>query len=323
MNTNHDEIDLGSLFEGLKKAKNSFLTTCFNAINFALRNWLVIVILIVVGVGLGYFSQMFDKAAKEAKVVIRTNFNTGEYTYNALEILQEKSKQKDSVFLEKNGFNKDTVEIKKIEVLPIVSFNDITEKYDPNDRNLDALLRYIEFEENEEKVNSFNSSYKYHTILLTLDNIANDQTINKIINYLNNQELIKRVGTVGKETIIERLEGNKNTLTQIDSVLTTYNKTQPLPSPDKQIYVVDKNFNISTVLETKIELMKQNQELNEDLVYADKAIVKISNEGVYEMDSGLLGKKTIIYPFIFVFLFFLISWVRHMYQYMKKIAMEQ
>jgi len=317
-----DEIDLEFLLRKTSTFFKRIIRSWFNGLNFVFRNWIILLVLVIIGGGLGYFLEKSAKRVQSANVVIRTNFNSAEYTYNALELLLAKSKEKDTVFLMKNGFRGDTLEIKNIEIIPIVNFNDIAERYEPNDQNLEALLKNIEFEEDVEKINTFNSSYKYHTIDMTLSPTAKNEAVDKVINYLNNQELIKEVGRVGKQNLLDQIDRNNRTFIQIDTILDSYSKTQSLASSNSQIYVVDKNFNISQVLELKMELQAQNKKLKEELVYANNTIVKLNSDPVFTEIPGLLGNYFILFPLLFVFLFLFFSWLRHIYFYLKEFSQE-
>jgi hypothetical protein len=324
MKSNTDEVDLDSLFKGLKRVRNSILLSFYNAIQFLIRSWYIILILFIVGVILGFISMKLSEPKQEATVVIRTNFNSEEYTYNAIDILAKKVKAKDTIFIEKNGFRGDTLEIKDIEITPIFSFKDLAEEFQDDERNIDALLRNLNFQDiTEEKVEPFKSSFKYHTLFLTLSSVANDSTIDNVINYLNNQEIIKTLGEVGKKNIEDQIKVNANTLKQIDSVISTYSTSQSLPSPNSQIFVVDKNFNISNILEMKENLQKANKNLKEDLVFADRTIISIDSNAAVIESKGILSNKLLLYPFLFVFLFLFFAFCRHVYRYIKRIAAEQ
>jgi hypothetical protein len=317
-----DEIDLEFLFRKITNVVKKMIRACLNGLNFIFRNWIILLILVVVGAGIGYFMQSGKKKSQTADVVIRTNFETGEYTYNALNILQAKIKENDTTFLAKKGFRVDTLELNKIEIQPIVNFTDISKRFDPNDRNLEILLKSVEFEEETERSNSFNTSYKYHTVTMSLSHVATNKTVDKVIDYLNNQELIQEVAKVGRQNIIDQIERNDMTFAQIDSVLETYSKTESLSTSNSQIYVVDKNFNISQVLELKMLLQTENKALKDELVFAKNAIVKLNDDPVVAAMPGLLDKKVIMMPLLLVFLFLFFSWLRHTYFYLKKFSQE-
>lgn len=324
MKSNTDEVDLDSLFKGLKKFRNNILLIFYNAIQFLLRSWYIFLILLIVGIVLGYIAQKFGESKQEATVVIRTNFNSEEYAYNAIDILAKKVKDKDTLFIEANGFRADTLEIKDIEITPIFSFKDLAEEFQEDERNIDALLRNLNFQEiTEENIEPFKSSFKYHTLFLTLSSVANDQTVKNVINYLNNQEIIKRLGDVGKKNIVDQINVNSSTLEQIDSVIKAYGTNRSLASANSQIYVVDKNFNISDILELKMNLQEANKVLKEDLVFADRAIISIDSNAAVIESKGILSNKILLYPFLFIFLFLFFAFCRHAYRYIKGVAENQ
>ena len=102
--TSKDEIDLGYLINKISELFKNISVSIYNSIQFCLRNWYFIVGLLIGGIVLGYFSEIDSKPAKKATLILRTNFNTAEYTYNALNTLMVKSKTLDTAFLKQHGF---------------------------------------------------------------------------------------------------------------------------------------------------------------------------------------------------------------------------
>ena len=102
--TSKDEIDLGYLINKISELFKNISVSIYNSIQFCLRNWYFIVGLLIGGIVLGYFSEIDSKPEKKATLILRTNFNTAEYTYNALNTLMVKSKTLDTAFLKQHGF---------------------------------------------------------------------------------------------------------------------------------------------------------------------------------------------------------------------------
>ncbi len=118
--TSKDEIDLGYLINKISELFKNISVSIYNSIQFCLRNWYFIVGLLIGGIVLGYFSEIDSKPAKKATLILRTNFNTAEYTYNALNTLMFKSKALDTAFLKQHGFKTGSNEIRGIEITPMV-----------------------------------------------------------------------------------------------------------------------------------------------------------------------------------------------------------
>ena len=120
--TSKDEIDLGYLINKISEVLKNISVSIYNSIQFCLRNWYFIIGLLIGGIVLGYFSEIDSKPAKKATLILRTNFNTADYTYNALNTLVVKSNTLDTLFLKQNGFKTDSIEIQSINIIPLANF---------------------------------------------------------------------------------------------------------------------------------------------------------------------------------------------------------
>ena len=315
--TSKDEIDLGYLINKISELFKNISVSIYNSIQFCLRNWYFIVGLLIGGIVLGYFSEIDSKPAKKATLILRTNFNTAEYTYNALNTLMVKSKALDTAFLKQHGFKTGSNEIRGIEITPMVNFKDITENFSQNERALEALLRNVEFKDEEAITNSFYSGYKFHQVDFVLSNSANQKTIDKVLAYLNNNEIIKRAAQNGKTVLEQNIAMNEFSIEQIDTTISKYNQNTFMGSTSTQVVVVDKNFSFNGVLVEKAKLQKENTRLKNELVYADQAIVKVTNPNIVEDKRPTYKMKYVLYPLFFVFLFFLFSWFSRVYKKAK------
>lgn len=318
--TQSDEIDLGYILNTINKIFKKSLLLIFRGIEFVLRNWLIVLLLIIAGVVLGYFAERDFKPAKISKVTLRTNFETAGYTYNALEILLQKSLEADTLFLKSKGFETDTLEVLGLEINPIINFQDITDKYDQNNRVLEALLRNLEFEDDLDLAKSFNTEYKYHTLNVILSPYADNNVMDKILAYLNDDELIQNLTVTGRKILVDKIEGNEFTIRQMDTILNNYYKNESLSSSSSDIFVVDKNFSIHAMVERKMEVLEEIEKMKIDLVYSDKAILPVNTPVLINAEKRILQYKMIIYPVLFVFLFFFFSWFRHTYFQLRSIA---
>ena len=316
-----DEIDLSQAFSLIKAMINSWIVSMLKAFEFIYKKKILLIVLIVIGAALGYFLQKNNKPEQKATALIRVNFDSVDYVYSEIEIINEKINEKDSLFFLNNGFRADTLELKEIEISPIVNLNDILEKYELNDRKLEGLLKSLEFDDEEIKVyETFNSEYKYHKIEFALTNIANKNTINNTLNYLNNNELLKQL----RDTIISgvktQIANNNKSIKQIDNVIDTYKSNQSLPSPNKQIFVVDKNFSLHVLFERKLDIQNLNESLNKFLVYAQDIVVLVNKPNIIVVKKGLFSNKIILIPFLFITIYLLFSYFRFLYLKLKKIA---
>ena len=315
--TSKDEIDLGYLINKISEVLKNISVSIYNSIQFCLRNWYFIIGLLIGGIVLGYFSEIDSKPAKKATLILRTNFNTAEYTYNALNTLMVKSVTMDTAFLKQHGFKTGSNEIRGIEITPMINFKDITENFSQNERALEALLRNVEFKDEEAISNSFYSGYKFHQVDFVLSNSANQKTIDKVLAYLNDNEIIKRTAKNGKTVLEQNIAMNAFSIEQIDVTISKYNQNTFMGSTSQQVVVVDKNFSYNGVLVEKSKLQKENTHLKNELVYADQAIIKVTNPNIVEDKRPSYKMKYVTYPLFFVFLFFVFSWFSRVYKKAK------
>ena len=317
----NEEIDLIYVFSKFKETLKSWVVLLFNAIDYILKKWIIITILIVLGAVLGYFTQDNYKPNKKATALVRINFDSVDYVYSEIDLINEKVKERDSVFFSSMGLKGDSIELEKLEITPIVNLNDILGRYEINDRKLEGLLKNLEFDDKEIKIHeTFNSDYYFHTIELTLSDNANQVTLDKTIKYINTNEVLEEL----KESIIRdvksQIENNLTSIKQINDVVNAYNTNESLSSPSDQIFVVDKNFSIHTLFDRKNKFQELNEELNKFLVYAKDIVVVVNKPKIIEGEIGFRGNKMRYYPLLFVFMFLLFSFCRHSYYYLREIA---
>ena len=125
-NLKEDEIDIRSIYNSFKEKWRSFLVLCYGAMLYVLKFWYIILVLIVLGVILGYFSQKNSKPEKTATILVKANFDTGDYLYSTLEQLQLKIDKEDSTYFKEKKIDTTILNVKRIEIEPVINFKDIT-----------------------------------------------------------------------------------------------------------------------------------------------------------------------------------------------------
>ena len=320
---NKDELDLLKIIQVFKNIFKKWLLLFFNALDFIFRNWKTVLGLILLGLVLGYFTQNNNKPLQKATVLLRVNFDAVNYLYSEVELFNEKIKEKDSLFFTKIGFNINSLEVKDMELTPLINLKDIVDKYEQTYRNLDGLLQNLDFEDNDKEINiseTFTTEYRYHNLKFSLLSNANEETIPKIINFFNNDELLRKVRNVGVKNMEDRIISNEKVISQIDTLIKLYSKNESLPSPSDQIFVVDKNFHIHGILNKKTQLLLDNEKIREELVVSDNIIVMMNEPRLLSEKPEILDYKFIFYPLVFVLGFLLLAFARHSYLYLKEVA---
>lgn len=316
----NDEIDLGLVFRKIQEWYRAFLVALYNGFRFLVKNWLIILILIVAGAVGGHFWQKATKADKKATLIVQTNFESTSYVYNAIQLLNTKQKQGDGKFLKKYGFNVDTPELVELEIMPIVNIMELLEKSETNDRNLEQYLAQSDFEEELLLSEVYYTEYKYHKIFITTSDLGTEETLTKVLNYLNGNELLQAKRVVVIEEIKDRLVRNEKSIDNIDGVFDVHTgKTETNINPSQIFFRHQENNNLHQLITSKNELIAENEELKKKLIMYDD-IVTVVNKPELHYIFSILDKKSTLIPIGLVLLFFGYHFLRNAYFRVQKYA---
>ena len=201
---------------------HSWLVSLYQIFNFFVKSWIVLLVLIIVGATIG-FVRTNDNPARETKLYVRVNDNSGAIVYDALNQLQLKIQEKDTILLEKKGFFKNSVYyIHSLEIEPLVNVLEIIDDTETNNRNLETVMDQAQYEDELLTSEVFVPQYRYHKITLVGDYWSSQKTIDALMLYLNdNPVLIKQTDLI-KESLAFRIARNFESITFMDSIFDTY-----------------------------------------------------------------------------------------------------
>lgn len=324
---NQEEIDLLFFFKKFNQLGRKGVVSIFKALGFARKYWIVILILILAGAGYGYYAQTKSPPPKKARVLVRINFDAVNYVYSIVENVNNEISGETFAKTGNKEVDKELDRVAALELTPIINLKEILDKYDINDRKLEGLIKTLDFDFEDEGEfatlsETFRSEYRFHYLDVVLSSSANKNTLDYLFMHINENPLLKEVKTTGIKSLEGRIASTEETIGQINSVLETYRINEALPAPSAQLYVVDKNFNISEIFKNKASLQKQLENLQRDLVYAKDVLVNVNKPSLYE-DTGLFNNKMLFYPIVFVFIFFVLAFGRTTYFSMKRIAEQE
>ena len=316
-----EELDLFFFFSEIKKVFKGWVRAFFKGFDFALRRWIIILILILVGLGLGYYLQQNSFTGNKAKILLKVNFEMGNYLYNTVNVIDKKLKAGDTEFYEVLGLNPNNPAIRGVELTPVINVHDITDDFEDTNRNLDALLRYVEFNmEEEELYQTFTTNYNYHYLAVSLTSQGKNEDLQRLMDYINSNPILREYRDTSVKTINEKLEANKHTIEQIEMFMAEYLKREATQKEPSAQFYVERETRPDLLLETKNELLTENQELQDALVFYKDPILALGGVEVYPKEQGILDKKMVILPILLVFGFLFIAYMRYLYFYLRRIA---
>ena len=321
-----DELDLSDIFSLFKRWFYSVLALFFKAMDFLFKFWWAILLVIIIGVVLGKFTMLPTKY--KATMIVKTNFDSQSYVYNALEQMIGKISDGDTSFISENKLGSKDNLVLNAEINPIIDVVNFLKKVkDVDDKSLGEVLKRLTVKDDDEALfasEQFYTNYKYHKLELTL--LGKDKTLVKnTFNYINNQPSILQIkgGYIINQK--EKINSSDKTVAQIDALLDDYSSgiNLSLRKEEKLSYFNNENeVNLDGVLELKREMVRDVEELKNDLITSTDALVTIGGVQIVE-DVSFTDKKYIYYPILFVFLFLLAAGVRYSYTTLRKRLIEE
>lgn len=295
-----DEIDLSIISRSIRDLFSSISSFIYNCIQFLVRNIIIIVILIVVGVALGYFLKSGDKKY-EHTITVTPNFGSVEYLYDKVELLQSKFTNKDTIFLKSAGFT-EYEQLLKIDIKPIVDIYKFVKADEINYKTFELLADGANVSKIIEETPTARN-YKFHKIEFVTKGKIGDKIVQQLLNYLNKSAFYDEMQVEYTKELKFKMAANEVSLRQIDAILNaaaenlTQNRTtnnfsyynQSLQLPD---LIYSKNNFLRVQLENKLDLMMYDRVVKESSVMTN---IKLKNK--------LNDLLVIIFPILLILFF--------------------
>lgn len=310
-NNDDQEIDLTFISRKINDFFQGISTSIFKVIQFFVRNWIIVAILVLAGFGLGIFLDSSQKSYNN-QIIVTPNFGSVDYLYDKVELLQSKIAEGDTLFLRKEVGLVNPSIISKIEIKPIT---DVYRFIEDKDKNLELIKLMSENGDVnkiiEEKITSKN--YTYHKISFISNGLVGDKnTIQPLLNYLNNSQYYKKIQIIAIENIQEKIAQNDTILAQINGLLDGFSKSANSPKNNNMVYY-NENLQINEVLKTKQNLIVEQGYNRLSIVNTDKIIKENSLVLNVINTKTINGKLKLILPAVFLFLFIFSGFVFKFY----------
>ena len=282
-----------------------------------LSEWKRLLAVILAGVLLGYFLTDNDKpSSKEATVLVKINFDAGNYVYDTVDLINLKISSEDTdFFTQEIKLNEDET-IDEVSISPVIDIKDIMAK-DIQANEIRALFENLEYEDGFSVTEGFKSDYDYHFIKVNVSNNSSIETINKVIDYFNNNPLFAELKERNLQRISSIISDNEQTIKQIDKLLEYY--TTETSANNSQLYIDNKNLRPNELIKTKITLQSENQELKRESLTSKETVITINESNVLIENNSLASNKMVYYPFLFLLIYLIVSVLIGLYSYLDKL----
>jgi hypothetical protein len=312
-NQEDQEIDLMQISKKIGSFFQNINTFLFNCIQFFVKNAIVISILLVIGVGLGFYLDVTKKIYNH-QIIVTPNFESTDYLYSKIDLIESKIKERDTVFLKEIVGIKRPKEIIKIEIKPITDVYKFIENKAENFELIKLMAEGGDIKKILED-NLTSKNYTLHTITFkTKKQIHNTGTVQPILNYLNETDYYKKIQKETVNNIQVKMIQNDTIISQINGVLNGFSSmVNGAQKSDKLVYY-NENTQLNDVIKTKEILINEQGIHRVELVGLDKIVKDNSTTLNIENTSSVNGKLKLVFPVLFLLSFILISLFSNYYK---------
>ena len=313
----NEELDIIVLVEKIKLMLLSVFLQIFRRSKMILSNWKQLIVVVLAGILIGYIMTDSEKNnSKEATILVKINFDAGNYIYDAIDLINLKILSEDKNFFLKEIMLDETETIDEILISPVVDIKDIMEK-EINANEIRALFENLEYEDGFSVTEGFKSDYDYHLITLKVSNNSSLNTVSKVIDYFNRNPLFAKLKDRNLQRISSVIYDNEQTIKQIDKIINFYTTEKKVSSA--QLYIDNKDIRPNDLINTKVALQKENEDLKNENLTSEQTVMVINEANVLVENKSLLSNLMIYYPILFLGIYVLISLLIGLYSYLDKL----
>lgn len=324
-NGNNEDKDITDVIVLVKKTFYWIISHLFKGIEYCIKYWWVLLLLILAGSVLGYFTG--NSKSYKSTLIIQTNFTSQAYVYNAIDQINQNLREGDQEFIKALSEGHGTFNITSLEIEPVVDIVNVMAKIQLSDKSLNTIFAELNQKGDKELFSTdlFNQNYKYHKLELTLSSEDSENSINAIVDYLNEQPYAVELMAESVKNLDDRIKENERTLEQINEVIAVYAKSMEFTtsSSDKMaFYNNQSNLSMQEVFEFKTDLSTVTEYLKNGRIGQAELVMIVSSPET-SLDDSLLSKKVVKYPLILVLIFLLLSLMNYTYSSLRNQVREQ
>lgn len=263
-NTSSDEqeVDLKHLSNRMSSFYDNFIFNVYRLLRFLRRRWYVVLALIIVGAGLGFYIDSTKAGRLRHELLVVPNFSSVDYLYQKVEDYDRLKLNKD--LIASNAGN----EVYKIKIEPV---------YDVYNYILTDPLHFEAFKtlseraidlEKYSKSKLASKNYKYHILTVYTDGLGDtEMTVNKIMEELNSDEYFNKRKEIEKRNTIAKREEIAKSIEHINGLFQRLGSSNSVNDITMNAYP-----ELADVLTAKEGLMKQLNAVDVQMIEQDKVI---------------------------------------------------
>ncbi|MFD2698159.1 hypothetical protein ACFSQ0_09170 [Mesonia sediminis] len=297
----NEEIDIFDLFRLIKNAFKNIYHRFLLLVHFLLRNALLILAVIVIGIVLGYFWKTSSQEYLQTQATLSVNEEGTDYLYNKIDevnFLLQKDNTKWAALLGDEELKGLSLEVKPVYLTQLLSNEE--ENY----------LDYIEESkllEEEQKKELLQNKIRVHKVILKHPADKEGSLIlEKIINQLKDNAYFKKLFQEKASFLADQVQANKEFIASLDRLIANYANSKDSPA-DAKIVVNGANFDFDGLISQRTELQIETQNLIKEKIQQEEflRIIDLSMPQPLKQKSILQKNKMLLTPIILLVILFL------------------
>ena len=313
------EMDLIVLINSIKSFFLKQILFLFKGVKYLSNQWKTFLTLIIIGIIIAFVSGNKNDPDKEATILLKVNFDAVNYVYDAISLINQKIEANDLEFFNEIGITGEDIDLFELTISPVINLQEIIDSKSFMANEIKTLFENLNFDDNLSMTNSFISNYTYHSLTCSFSSLADNESVNKLIDFLNTNPLFTKLKLRKSNSISDRIFDNKKTITQIDNLISNYASDLNSSSKNAQFYIDSKNIYPHELIKTKIALLKEIEELKEEKIYSNNTVVVINNSNLLVQSDSLRNNKIIFYPLLLCLVFICFQILKSGYNYLDNL----
>ena len=316
-----DEIDLGQLFQLIRKGFNKFGNFFLRVFLYLKKNAVVLISLFIVGALIGYGLNFVTEEKEQIDVIVKPNLESKDYLYDVVEEIESNLKDKNEPFFNEMEISIDELKGFKIAIAPVkeeikkadkeLEYLQVLQKFENTDLVSDALREEV-----------LKNSELNHRITFFYKSDSGYDIAKKLMEYINSNAYFNELIATKAQNSMETIERNERSIAQIDTLVTAYSQKMKTNTESAEIGKIvldnEEQLNVSALLNLKIRMIEEIQSKRMELKTEASSISIVNFGRPHKSIKPLFGKNIVLIPTILVSLFFLVSFLR----YLNRKAME-
>ena len=320
-NQENQEIDLSMISAKINGFFDGIYSKIYRTILYFQKNAKIIITLFVIGAGLGLYLDTTSEHYSHEIVVI-PNFESTDYLYSKIDLIQSKIKERDTVFFKSIGISSPK-NLVQIEIEPIVDIYTFVNKGQPvagnvqNSQNFELVKLLAEDGDIKKVVADEITSRNYanHKISIkTKDKISNKNTLEPLLNYLNTNDYFNNIKESKINSINIKISENQGIISQINGLINQFSSAINSPQKSDKLVYHNENTQLNDVLKNKENLISETAYLKLQLIDFSKTIKDTSSVINIKDNEKLNNKLKFFLPLIFIFIFIFVGFVKNFYK---------